>query len=31
MDMDWNEFWWIYNYFAMNFILKFDGDKLTSD
>jgi hypothetical protein len=22
MDMNWNEFWWIDNYFAMNFIWK---------
>jgi hypothetical protein len=31
MDMNWNEFWWIDKYFAMNFILKIDGDELSSD
>jgi hypothetical protein len=29
--MNWNEFWWIDKYFAMNFILKIDGDELSSD
>jgi hypothetical protein len=31
MDMNWNEFWWVDKYFTMNFILKIDGDELTSN
>jgi len=31
MDMNWNGFWKIDKYFAMNFILKIDSDELTSD